>query len=121
MFSRTPDDLDMHIVYDVSHNIAKVGEKTVTCLTTLQRTCTATNPQQQTQTRRDGWKADRLYDFFLCIKGAAWVLLSCLLLPKEDRRCYLGPAKCHLPPPKEGWRKKDSDGGAKEGGEEVGD
>mmetsp|Transcript_22240 Transcript_22240/g.61483 ORF Transcript_22240/g.61483 Transcript_22240/m.61483 type:complete len:506 (-) Transcript_22240:255-1772(-) len=29
MFSRTPDDLDMHIVYDVSHNIAKVEEHMV--------------------------------------------------------------------------------------------
>ncbi|KAF5835527.1 tRNA-splicing ligase [Dunaliella salina] len=29
MFSRTPDDLDMHIVYDVSHNIAKVEEHLV--------------------------------------------------------------------------------------------
>ena len=25
MFHTTPDDLDMHLVYDVSHNIAKVG------------------------------------------------------------------------------------------------
>ncbi len=25
-FNSTPDDLDMHIVYDVSHNIAKVEE-----------------------------------------------------------------------------------------------
>lgn len=25
MFNSTPDDLDMHVVYDVSHNIAKVG------------------------------------------------------------------------------------------------
>lgn len=25
MFGSTPDDLDMHVVYDVSHNIAKVG------------------------------------------------------------------------------------------------
>ena len=25
-FKSTPDDLDMHIVYDVSHNIAKVEE-----------------------------------------------------------------------------------------------
>lgn len=25
-FDTTPDDLDMHIVYDVSHNIAKVEE-----------------------------------------------------------------------------------------------
>lgn len=24
MFTCTPDDLDMHVVYDVSHNIAKV-------------------------------------------------------------------------------------------------
>ena len=24
-FKSTPDDLDMHIIYDVSHNIAKVG------------------------------------------------------------------------------------------------
>lgn len=24
MFNSTPDDLDMHVVYDVSHNIAKV-------------------------------------------------------------------------------------------------
>jgi hypothetical protein len=23
MFNSTPDDLDMHVVYDVSHNIAK--------------------------------------------------------------------------------------------------
>jgi RNA-splicing ligase RtcB len=23
MFDSTPDDLDMHVVYDVSHNIAK--------------------------------------------------------------------------------------------------
>lgn len=26
MFHTTPDDLDMHLVYDVSHNIAKVGK-----------------------------------------------------------------------------------------------
>lgn len=25
-FEMTPDDLDMHIIYDVSHNIAKVEE-----------------------------------------------------------------------------------------------
>lgn len=25
MFGQTPDDMDMHVVYDVSHNIAKVG------------------------------------------------------------------------------------------------
>ena len=25
MFNATPDDLDMHVVYDVSHNIAKAG------------------------------------------------------------------------------------------------
>ncbi len=24
MFETTPDDLDMHVIYDVSHNIAKV-------------------------------------------------------------------------------------------------
>eukprot|EP00891_Asterochloris_glomerata_P004151 jgi/Astpho2/4151/e_gw1.00063.70.1_t len=29
MFKSTPDDLDMHIVYDVSHNIAKVEEHLV--------------------------------------------------------------------------------------------
>jgi tRNA-splicing ligase RtcB len=28
-FSSTPDDLDMHVVYDVSHNIAKVEEHLV--------------------------------------------------------------------------------------------
>ena len=26
MFHSTPDDLDMHVIYDVSHNIAKVEE-----------------------------------------------------------------------------------------------
>lgn len=26
IFNSTPDDLDMHIIYDVSHNIAKVEE-----------------------------------------------------------------------------------------------
>lgn len=26
VFQSTPDDLDMHVVYDVSHNIAKVRE-----------------------------------------------------------------------------------------------
>lgn len=26
MFKSTPDDLDMHVIYDVSHNIAKVEE-----------------------------------------------------------------------------------------------
>lgn len=26
MFNTTPDDLDMHVIYDVSHNIAKVEE-----------------------------------------------------------------------------------------------
>lgn len=26
MFKTTPDDLDMHVIYDVSHNIAKVEE-----------------------------------------------------------------------------------------------
>ena len=25
-FKETPDDLDMHVIYDVSHNIAKVEE-----------------------------------------------------------------------------------------------
>ncbi len=25
-FNSTPDDLDMHVIYDVSHNIAKVEE-----------------------------------------------------------------------------------------------
>ncbi len=25
MFKTSPDDLDMHVVYDVSHNIAKVN------------------------------------------------------------------------------------------------
>lgn len=25
MFKSTPDDLDMHVIYDVSHNIAKVS------------------------------------------------------------------------------------------------
>ena len=25
-FNSTPDDLDMHVIYDVSHNIAKVCE-----------------------------------------------------------------------------------------------
>ena len=29
MFKSTPDDLDMHIVYDVSHNIAKVRRAAV--------------------------------------------------------------------------------------------
>ncbi|PRW56077.1 tRNA-splicing ligase-like protein [Chlorella sorokiniana] len=29
MFGQTPDDLDMHVVYDVSHNIAKVEEHMV--------------------------------------------------------------------------------------------
>ena len=26
MFEMAPDDLDMHVIYDVSHNIAKVEE-----------------------------------------------------------------------------------------------
>merc|ERR1711874_182029 len=29
MFNSTPDDLDMHVIYDVSHNIAKVEEHLV--------------------------------------------------------------------------------------------
>ena len=29
MFHQTPDDLDMHVVYDVSHNIAKIEEHVV--------------------------------------------------------------------------------------------
>lgn len=29
MFESTPDDLDMAVVYDVSHNIAKVGLRDV--------------------------------------------------------------------------------------------
>ena len=29
MFHTTPDDLDMHVIYDVSHNIAKVEEHVV--------------------------------------------------------------------------------------------
>ena len=29
MFDSTPDDLDMHVVYDVSHNIAKIEEHMV--------------------------------------------------------------------------------------------
>ena len=26
IFRSTPDDLDMHVIYDVSHNVAKVEE-----------------------------------------------------------------------------------------------
>lgn len=26
IFKSTPDDLDMHVIYDVSHNIAKIEE-----------------------------------------------------------------------------------------------
>lgn len=29
MFNTTPDDLDMHVIYDVSHNIAKVEQHVV--------------------------------------------------------------------------------------------
>ena len=29
MFNSTPDDLDMHLIYDVSHNIAKMEEHLV--------------------------------------------------------------------------------------------
>ena len=29
VFNQTPDDLDMHLIYDVSHNIAKVEEHIV--------------------------------------------------------------------------------------------
>ena len=29
MFKQSPDDLDMHVVYDVSHNIAKVEQHLV--------------------------------------------------------------------------------------------
>lgn len=29
VFTTTPDDLDMHVIYDVSHNIAKVEEHIV--------------------------------------------------------------------------------------------
>jgi tRNA-splicing ligase RtcB len=29
MFNTTPDDLDMHVIYDVSHNIAKMEEHLV--------------------------------------------------------------------------------------------
>lgn len=29
VFTTTPDDLDMHVIYDVSHNIAKVEEHMV--------------------------------------------------------------------------------------------
>lgn len=32
MFGATPDDLDMHVVYDVSHNIAKVGRAVLGCV-----------------------------------------------------------------------------------------
>lgn len=32
VFQATPDDLDMHVIYDVSHNIAKVEEH-VSCYT----------------------------------------------------------------------------------------
>lgn len=32
MFNSTPDDLDMHVIYDVSHNIAKVGQCVCFCL-----------------------------------------------------------------------------------------
>lgn len=28
-FHMTPDDLDMHVIYDVSHNIAKIEEHIV--------------------------------------------------------------------------------------------
>lgn len=29
VFNTTPDDLDMHVIYDVSHNIAKVEQHVV--------------------------------------------------------------------------------------------
>ncbi|XP_002156922.1 RNA-splicing ligase RtcB homolog isoform X1 [Hydra vulgaris] len=36
VFNSTPDDLDMHVIYDVSHNIAKIEEHMVNgCLKTL--------------------------------------------------------------------------------------
>ena len=35
MFQMDPDDLDMHVIYDVSHNIAKFEEHTGTVLDNL--------------------------------------------------------------------------------------
>jgi hypothetical protein len=35
VFQSTPDDLDMHIIYDVSHNIAKVEEHVSFLLETM--------------------------------------------------------------------------------------
>ena len=29
IFNQTPDDLDMHVIYDVSHNIAKIEQHMV--------------------------------------------------------------------------------------------
>ena len=48
VFKSTPDDLDMHVIYDVSHNIAKIEEHVsfaglLTCsvyFTSLSRFCT---------------------------------------------------------------------------------
>lgn len=31
VFKTTPDDLDMHVIYDVSHNIAKIEEHVSLC------------------------------------------------------------------------------------------
>ena len=31
VFKSTPDDLDMHVIYDVSHNIAKIEEHVSLC------------------------------------------------------------------------------------------
>ena len=39
VFDSTPDDLDMHVIYDVSHNIAKVCHHQHPCATLSTRCC----------------------------------------------------------------------------------
>ncbi len=39
MFDSTPDDLDMHVIYDVSHNIAKVGGAAAASWDVVERDC----------------------------------------------------------------------------------
>jgi RNA-splicing ligase RtcB len=38
-FGKPPDELDMHVIYDVSHNIAKVSERSYCLKSTLQTFC----------------------------------------------------------------------------------
>ena len=69
MFKSTPDDLDMHIVYDVSHNIAKVRRAAVL------PSCSGCCPWQVS------WSSKRKLNRPICIAGLVLNATGACMLP----------------------------------------